>query len=295
MEKYHLSELDYFFKSYWQNYGSMTQYKINFSESQEPVGYSDLSVFSLLFNNVFYETEYIKKFRELDMSFSELSVSLRDRLRGSSNIIRSFVVDTSGSDILFNDYEMTYMLDRLLEYRVYGTLLYALDVQFDELDNNLSKLIYIYLDLMINDNFKAIEDYLPLSDSTVIIENLFELYVLNEAYRKELNSEFFESNNVTIIIPVRDRTVVTNEILAEKQFLLSKYVMPECELDLYHNGIEVDDIYYRIIDTTGPGGDILDTTGGTSIISWKYQVLGSFLKVNDILITDYYTTLYGDD
>ena len=69
------------------------------------------------------------------------------------------------------------LLDKLLEYRLDSTGTTIVDIDYSSLSTNLSKLIYLYLDFKINDNYTIIDSITPLSDSYNLLETCYEMYI----------------------------------------------------------------------------------------------------------------------
>jgi hypothetical protein len=85
---------------------------------------------------------------------------------------------TSSSAInVFNlDSTTIVMLDQLLLYRLNPTG-YTLSIPYSSLTTNLSKMIWIYLDLKVNGNYSNFDNTTPLSDPDSTLENMYEVYL----------------------------------------------------------------------------------------------------------------------
>ena len=82
------------------------------------------------------------------------------------------------------------LLNRLLLYRVDSTGTTIIDIDYSSLSTVLSKLIYLYLDLKINDNYSNFDNITPLSNTTNLLENCYEMYICENLFD-------FISNNGT--------------------------------------------------------------------------------------------------
>ena len=74
------------------------------------------------------------------------------------------------------------MLDALLEYRLDSTSSIFISVDYSNLNTNLSKLIYIYLDAKINNNTTLYDNTTLISSPTNILENCYESYVVETLF-----------------------------------------------------------------------------------------------------------------
>jgi hypothetical protein len=69
------------------------------------------------------------------------------------------------------------LLNSLLSYRLDSTSTTIIDIDYNSLTTNLSKLIYTYLDLKINKNYANFDSTIPISSIYSVIENCYEMYV----------------------------------------------------------------------------------------------------------------------
>lgn len=74
------------------------------------------------------------------------------------------------------------MLDKLLEYRLDSTSVTLITIDYSSLSTSISKLIYIYLDLKINNTYAPYDNDTIISDPTNPLQNFYELYVIEEIY-----------------------------------------------------------------------------------------------------------------
>lgn len=74
------------------------------------------------------------------------------------------------------------LLDRLLIYRVDSTSAVINDIIYEELETNLSKLIYIYLDLKINDSYVKYDNTSIISSSTKPLECAYENFIIEQVF-----------------------------------------------------------------------------------------------------------------
>ena len=88
----------------------------------------------------------------------------------------------SGLDLFVMQPDDIKLLDKLLEYRLDSTSVIISDIVYDTLTTNLSKLIYLYLDFKINNNYSNFDDVLPISDQTKCLECFYEMYICESLF-----------------------------------------------------------------------------------------------------------------
>lgn len=74
------------------------------------------------------------------------------------------------------------LLDALLEYRLDSTSSIFYTVDFNTLSTRLSQLIYIYLDLKINNDYSKYDNTTVISDPDNVLENCYEYYLIENIY-----------------------------------------------------------------------------------------------------------------
>ena len=84
--------------------------------------------------------------------------------------------ETSINIFSLQDDDLT-LLDKLLEYRLDSTGTTIIEIDYNSLSTNLSKLIYLFLDMKINNNYSIFDDIVPLSDESNLLENCYEMYI----------------------------------------------------------------------------------------------------------------------
>lgn len=226
-------EMDYFFYNYWKENKVITfdHIEIPVIENNElaiPRG----SFLELLFSKEFDYENYNICFKETRVT--TFSKPIMDRILFSPSLIKIYITDSTAdepiayvdatSNLDGNLFELQIddinMLDRLLNYR--KNLYVDLNLNYEDLNTNLSRLIFSYLDLMINGKFDLEENLISKEENT--LENLFELYVINEFHR------YIELHNMSIdtgiveIRPVRDQKIFVKhyDSTADFQFWVEK-------------------------------------------------------------------------
>ena len=73
------------------------------------------------------------------------------------------------------------MLDQLLLFRL-NPCAYGLGIPYSSLTTNLSKLIWNYLNLKVNQDYASYDDTTPIADPSSTIENMYEAYVTENVF-----------------------------------------------------------------------------------------------------------------
>lgn len=112
---------------------------------------------------------------------------VRDRLC----IYRSakyYAIDDTQADDSENFFSLEqddlYMLDKLLEFRT-DTLdsTASIEIKYEDLTTNLSKLIHIFLDLKLDGDFSNFDLTNIMSESNSLLETLYEIYLTEHIFR----------------------------------------------------------------------------------------------------------------
>jgi len=285
----YIPELDYYFRSYWLSRGEITIDNINIpivdSENQElPTG----SFLQLLFSQTFDSTSYTYLFSETEVA--DLSKSLEERFKvsGSTTEVYMSTSSSSGENIFsLEDNDLT-LLSKLSSYRI-GINPNISNINYDNLSTNLSKLIYIYLDLVLNKNYSVLNDSSVISDDDNALESLFELYVINESYKVMKNWTNLIDANLLELRLVHEVKTITSTIEAAKAVSLDEVVY-DYNLDVYHNGEKLvqDTDYIVAIDSTS--GD------STAVVTWVvWENKEANIVEDDVLVIEYYTKVTSAD
>lgn len=128
-------------------------------------------------------------FRELT---TKDSWDITCRTKGSvyPSTVKYYVCDNNedSTNNLFNlEADDLTLLRKLLEYKTTGTTDIS-GIVYSNLTTKLSKLIYIYLDAMLNSSYTYYDTSSLVSDSTSLVECMFESYVINEIFEKVSSS-----------------------------------------------------------------------------------------------------------
>lgn len=147
------------------------------------------SVIELMFNSTFDSTSYSHMCREISV-FLDWPRTLQQRALVHSQAT-CFVFDDAGTFNFLNLENDDFMLiNILLAYRTSGTGTIGW-INYDNLSTNLSKMLYIYLDLVLNNNTSRFNNITLMSDSSSLLETMFEIYLCDKIF------EYIETQSVT--------------------------------------------------------------------------------------------------
>jgi len=91
-------------------------------------------------------------------------------------------VESDGINLFNLESDDILLLNKLLEYRLDSTSINIIDIDYSSLSTNLSKLIFLYLDLKINNNYEIFDDVTPIASSINLLENCFEMYICENLF-----------------------------------------------------------------------------------------------------------------
>lgn len=287
---YYIPELNYYFSNYWKNNKEIEFQYVNLSEDEtKDIFYNDNSFINMLFNNNFLSDStnlyYDYMFKEVDLNIVDKS-SYR-RIKNTKKFISVYRTDTTGTFDIYNLEDSTsdnkILLDELFNYRT-GNTVDLNSITYDDLDYNLAKLIYIYLDLMVNGNYTRLDTIDIISNEDSIIDNMFELYLLNESHKLLRLRKDLLISDMVYLKPIRKRYLVddaTNFYNIEISDELPNDIDKICVIK---NGEFMNTETFNVIDDTTSVTLELDSTG----------ITGFNLNDNDIIIIDYFTDI-GED
>jgi hypothetical protein len=155
------------------------------------------SFIELLFNDAYPWDEYKYIYKQQPRGSWPTPISVRLNLYPASAKYFELSQDSTGDNLfLLEDEELT-MLDALLAYRMDSSSVIIIDstsdivfdstadilfCNYDLLSTPLSQLIYLYLDLKINNNFSSYDNTTLVSQGT-LLESFYELYVLDQFFK----------------------------------------------------------------------------------------------------------------
>lgn len=217
-----------------------------------------------------------------------------------------------GPEVIFeseNIFDLTeeelMMLDKLFDFK--SCLPVDIDdIEYEDLTSPLSKLIYIYLDVMINGNFDAYSGIEPLTDGSNLLHSIYEKHVLDMIYRMRspsyaitytgkvsIGAEVYNGcvGDLTDLISTsRNCIFLTAEQILNKSIYFEEEEVPYNEKDIYlvKDGIALKagtDFFYELDqnDPEHPVGriywtdDSLFNVGDKIFYIWSYVNLRSFV------------------
>ncbi len=249
----YVPELDYFFHEYWKTRGEFSIHEIPI-----PVILSDISIIKpgsfieLLFSENFSEDTY--RYLFLKRLISSFSRPIRERLLVTKALqpymCETTVSDSSGTINIFSlENDDILLLNHLLGYRV-GETVDLSSTDYNSLSTNLSKMIYLYLDLVVNGNYTDINSETPMSDSTSVLEVLYEIYLVNETYKRIKTWEITIDNEILILRPVQDKFIIDSTTLTNIYVTLSEVPYSSSDFYLFRNAVLQSFDLYTIVDST---------------------------------------------
>ncbi|MHA1815923.1 MAG: hypothetical protein ACTSX1_07960 [Candidatus Heimdallarchaeaceae archaeon] len=190
---------------HWFNHFIVEESIVNKYENPPPVDIPeeflpDNSFIAMLFNDNYAETDYEWRYVEVTDYYCIPPMASR-RLQIYPGSWKYLTTDSDGENI-FNLQPIDFtMLDVLLAYRIDETSVtmidttsgvnfisdttanvYILDASYSGMTTDLSKLIYLYLDLEINGNYQNYNNTGIISDCQVL-ESLYEAYLIDRYYK----------------------------------------------------------------------------------------------------------------
>jgi len=164
----------------------VNKFKIQFSPTfLESYLSENKSFIRLLFDENWSHNSYRYLFRE-ETNKSNIPSDLLRRMMIYPSTSKYYVCDSDDLEIcninLFNlQNDDKIMMDKLLQYRIDTTSITSIEINYDDLSTRLSKLIYIYLNFKINNNY-SLFDKNPISNEEEILENFYEALILDTIF-----------------------------------------------------------------------------------------------------------------
>lgn len=196
-----VSDLQYYFYNFVKN--SL----LNKSEISYPVPLSDSyftashSFIRLLFDNDWPKTyTYYRYLYKENTARNTWPSEIQTRLLLYPSTGKYYIVTDSTSDInifsLASD-DIT-LLDKLLDYRTSDSTssIVITDINYGSLTTNLSKMIYLFLDLKLNQSVTLYDDSSLLSNPLSVLESCYEAYLIETMF------DYIAITEVDILGPV---------------------------------------------------------------------------------------------
>lgn len=283
-----IPELDFYFRNYWNLRGEITTVdipvsSIDTSESNIPSG----SFIEMLFSQTYDSTSYNHLFTEVEAT--TFSVPIEERLQYSSSSITPYIStdSTDGENIFSLISEDFVLLNKLSEYRR-GKTPDISTIDYNVLTSDLAKLIFIFLDIILNRNYSALNNTDVLATDSVLIK-LFELYVINESHKVMKNWSYLIDGNLLELRLVHEVKIITEDMAVMEEVSLEETVY-DYDVDVYLNGTKLtaETDYVVMIDSTA--------VDSTAIITWiVWEDKDADIIEGDTLVVEYYTKVTSGD
>lgn len=274
----YIPELDFWFKTYVQEYSELDIFHINIPETFEELPFTTRGSFlELLFSPIFDHDEYHYHFYYA--SFGEFPTRIQDRIRNHFQLSYYLLSKEDAELDIFhiNDYPNGVpLLDELFKYRK-DLQVNLNSFTYDELET-FEKLIYIYLEMKITNDVSRIEDILNFELSSDPLILFYTYYVLNEAHRQVRLSNPVLDRIEEVFKPMRKYFSINVSLANTKTILVSDTDLPQNadEIYVYHNGnLTPLDNFEIIMD------------GTSFVITW----IDLEVKEGDTLVVDYMVPL----
>ena len=207
-----------------------------------------------------------------------LDPSTLRRIKIKGDTVRCFISDDSGKYDIFNLYDSSsqnsIMINKLYDYRM-GNVVDLSDLDYDDINYTLAKLIYGYLDMMINGTLRDLDTTSCISTEDSLIDSMFETYVLNEIYKLIKTYSISLNSNLIETIPVRLKYIIDSTNILDDGFTITELLPYSTErVYLFKNGETLDSTNYDLS---------LDSSSFTIEMDNS-----SIFDENDILLIDYY-------
>jgi len=181
-------ELQYYFGSF------VKSSRLNKYQMKIPATFSDSIVTPASFIQLLFDDDWPSIYTSYKYCYRRITdksswpSTLRDRICLYSQSAQYYELDdtncldsTSTNIFLLQSDDIT-MLDKLLEYRLDGTSVTIADIDSTALTTNLSLMIYLYLDLQLNNKYQPYNDTTLIADSTKMLEVSYEAYLIEKMF-----------------------------------------------------------------------------------------------------------------
>lgn len=280
--KVYLPELNYWFSQYWLLYGDVTVHQASIPVIDDDIEDTS-SVFCLLFNPAFSSLSYRYLFEK--KTLLSRSKKIVERLITYGSFSEIYEASEDGDNILDFQDDDIFMFDTLLTLRLTGECDID-EINYESLNTNISKLLFVYIDMLYNNNFECV-NYLETIDPSNIIEQMLKLFVINESHRAIRDSRLIIDSAEVRLYPYRRLYTLTSAILETRRIIVTGKIYN----NLYHvflDGFLLEEDDFNITELSGEEYDYDDVS---FLISWDAD--NDIFKENSILIIDFYSDVKG--
>ena len=247
------------------------------------------SIFCLLFNPAFSSLSYLYTFEK--QTLLSCPRKIVERLITYGRFSEIYMSSENGDNLLDLQDADILMLDSLLTYRLLGECDID-EINYESLDTNISKLLFVYIDMLYNNNFDS-TDYLESIQPTNVIEKMLKLFVINESHRVIRDSRLLIDSKEIRLYLYRRLFILNANIIAERKIIVSGKIYN----GLYHvfvDGYLLEQGDYTIRELNEEdyeNGYDFDYEEGGFLISW--DINSDIFKENSILVIDFYSDIKG--
>lgn len=207
------------------------------------------SFFHLLFDENYDHDNFIYTFSSFNINL--LPSNIINRLYSRGKYIDCMVADeTSGYNVLeLNDEELN-MLNNLLTFK--NTFTYPLnDISFEDLTSDLSKLIYLHIELLGNKNKELktkIDKILDFNmDTSNIINLIYYSYLLDRSHKYISNTNIIIDSSMIETYFFKVRINLNKDYTDENEpIIFNNCPTPVGEMYLYYKGNIIENTKYTI-------------------------------------------------
>lgn len=246
------------------------------------------SILSLLFDQFFSADEYIIHFRQINFNSFDDSV-LTSRISLYYSITNTYIVDTDiysskfkkelSTENVFNiDSEEENLLDKLFKFKTDSTSAVNISaITYGNLNSNLSKLIYIYLNYELNNDFSLYDtESTPFTTSdSNILHILYEKWLIDFFYKQKVKEYVIKdkiNQTLHMLNQINITVTLTETEIINKQILFSPTQKP-------FNADDIEIIYNCKIQIKGKDFQYEDSP--ISRLYWNNLTLEANLQVED--------------
>jgi len=220
--------------------------------------YSPSSVINLLFNDSFSYPTYNFIYKQIEFnSICDMTLSRRISIF-LNRCLKIYVLDDTqniqSENILNITSEEEQLLDILLCYRI-GFDSTSCDstttldiITYEDLNSGLSKMLYVFLDMVINDKYDHFEDS-RMSDSNRLLEIIYEKYLIDFYFRR-LSESYLACDTTSGLITIElqySSTIkkITQLDIINKNIILNPIPYNSDDISIIKNGekLKIDDDY----------------------------------------------------
>jgi hypothetical protein len=187
--KTYIPELNYWFDKTLLRYSILNRYKIKAPACPKIEQIPRYTFIELLFNDAWPvdKDDYLYLYQEITTkSRWPSAISKRLQISQDSRYFHAYDMTSSTLNIFDLEEDDFTLLDKLLSYRRNISTVLE-DINYSSLQTNLSKMIFLYLDLKINQSYEKYNTEELIS--TKLIEYCYEVYLLGNFL------EFMENRN----------------------------------------------------------------------------------------------------